>query len=275
MVAPDFDTFIFVPAYNVEKTLCSVLDKIPESVWKRSKILVINDGSIDGTAEILKKYQEDVLVGSGGENSRATRLECFEFQENRGYGAVVKKGISKALESGAKFVVCLHGDGQYPANLLDEFLKHLENFKIEESCNGRVEKLSLALLQGSRHGVAGGAKAGNMPFYKRWGGLFLTTLENCVFKYKLTDRHSGFILYNADFLRRIDLEKLSPSFDIDLELIAIADAMAASDDEGEKMALGELPIPTVYQGEKSNLNVVDYGFRCLRQIYRRYRRNFH
>lgn len=247
-MAAFFDTYIFVPAYNVEKTLATVLDKIPDSVWNRSKILVVNDGSRDGTESVFKNYLETT------ENSRRERLEYVAFEKNRGYGAVVKTGISKALSSGAQYVACLHGDGQYPADKLDEFLNRLENFR-----DGAGQKL--ALLQGSRHSVPGGAKAGHMPLYKRLGGTFLTAVENFAFKYKLTDRHSGFILYNAEFLRTVDVEKLSPSFDIDLELISLADSSG--------FVLGELPIPTVYAGEKSNLRVVDYGLRCLRQVYRR------
>lgn len=257
MSAPVFDTFIFVPAYNVEKTLAGVLDKIPESVWTRSKVLVINDGSKDGTEAVAREYG---AICDSREN-RAGRLKYFAFEQNSGYGAVVKKGITEGLASGAKFVACLHGDGQYPAELLDKFLEHLENFRDEtRDADGSIEKRCLALLQGSRHAVVGGAKAGNMPLHKRIGGAFLTTLENIAFKYKLTDRHSGFILYNTEFLRQVDVDKLSPSFDIDLELISIADA---------RFALGELPIPTVYADEKSNLNVINYGFRCLRLVWRR------
>lgn len=254
-----FDTFIFVPAYNVEKTLAGVLDKIPESVKNRSKILVINDGSKDGTELVARKYP----------------VEYFAFEKNSGYGAVVKYGLAQGLASGAKYIACLHGDGQYPADLLDKFLDHLENYRSGDGLENDAvvgEGRRLALLQGSRHAVSGGAKAGNMPLYKRIGGAFLTALENLVFKYKLTDRHSGFILYNSEFLRSVDLDKLSPSFDIDLELISIADTMASGNSAKggtPKFVLGELPIPTVYADEKSNLNVVNYGLRCLRLIWRR------
>lgn len=256
----DFDTFIFVPAYNVEKTLCAVLSKIPESVWHRSSVFVIDDGSQDGTRQSFEKYLEMVETASYGlQECPVRRLRYFRFEKNSGYGAVVKKGLKEGLASGAKFIACLHGDGQYPADLLDRFLERLENYR---NADGRGnEKTSLALLQGSRHAQMGGAKAGNMPIHKRIGGAFLTALENLVFRQKLTDRHSGYILYSADFLRTVNLERLSPSFDIDLELISIADAGG--------FAVGELPIPTVYADEKSNLNVVTYGLRCLKQIVRR------
>ncbi len=248
-----FDTFIFVPAYNVENTLAAVLQKIPESVWGRSQVLVVDDGSKDRTGEVAKALMNCHNTNSLPEKF-VGRLKYFRFEQNSGYGAVVKKGISEGIASGAKFVACLHGDGQYPADLLDVFLDRLEDFRDKDGA-------TLALLQGSRHALAGGAKAGNMPLHKRVGGAFLTALENVVFKQKLSDRHSGFILYNVEFLKSVNLDKLSSSFDIDLELISIADARG--------VAMGELPIPTVYADEKSNLNVVSYGLRVLRQIWRR------
>lgn len=243
------DTFIFIPAYNVEKTLGDVLAAIPEKVWARSEVLVVDDGSRDDTCGSYEKFAK---AHSG------FPLSYFRFEKNSGYGAVVKKGLKLGSAGIYRYVACLHGDGQYPANLLDKFIDHLENF---EAKDGGGTPTKLVLLQGSRHAVRGAAKAGNMPFHKRIGGAFLTGLENMVFRQKLTDRHSGFILYRTDFLRQLNLEKLSPSFDIDLELISIADARG--------FAIGELPIPTVYAEETSNLNVITYGLRCLRLVWRR------
>ena len=241
------DYFIFVPAYNVATTLASVLQKIPESLWCCSIVLVIDDGSVDDTRGSFETFVES-LDGESVGALKKSHLRYMRFEENRGYGAVVKTGIAEGLRSGAKYVACLHGDGQYPADKLQEFFDYL---KVNE----------LSLLQGSRHLVRGGAKAGKMPLYKRMGGAFLTAVENLAFKQKLTDRHSGFIVYSTEFLKKVDLQKLSSSFDIDLELISIADA------HGFKLA--ELPIPTCYAGEKSNLNVITYGLRVLRQVVRR------
>ena len=245
------DYFVFVPAYNVERTLVEVLSKIDASVLARAHVLVIDDGSRDGTAQAFECF-----MSSGAENASQSEnahnlkshFEYFKFEQNSGYGAVVKKGLAEGLASGAAFVACLHGDGQYPAEKLGEFFAEMENSNLD-------------LLQGSRHAVAGDAKRGGMPLYKRIGGAFLTALENLSFRVKLTDRHSGFIVYSSRFLKTVDLNRLSASFDIDLELISIADAC--------RFAIAELPIPTRYAGEKSNLNVVTYGMRVLRQVWRR------
>lgn len=305
------DYFIFVPAFNVAATLVGVLGRIPPAVMERAQVLVIDDGSKDDTRGVYEMFvaksagvageasaaDSEVAgnaiagtncVGNGvaGNNRAAPGFACADhlqymrFERNLGYGAVVKRGISEGLRSGAKYIACLHGDGQYPAEQLDEFFAHLEgagsspagnqpeNAAPEFDPRGQPEvsapadNLSaIALVQGSRHLTPGSAKAGNMPLHKRIGGAFLTALENIAFRQKLTDRHSGFIVYNAEFLKTLDLAKLSPSFDIDLEIISIADARG--------WRLAELPIPTRYAGEKSNLNVVTYGLRVLRQILRR------
>ena len=257
MSCPAIDYFIFVPAYNVEKTLCEVLSRIDESVLSRSRVLVIDDGSRDGTALAFQKFIEsdylNVPVNAECEEDACNLKSCFEylkFEQNSGYGAVVKKGIAAGLASGAAFIACLHGDGQYPAEKLVEFFDEMENRNLD-------------LLQGSRHAVAGEAKRGGMPLYKRIGGALLTAIENRAFRVRLTDRHSGFIVYSSRFLKTVNLNRLSPSFDIDLELIAIADA--------RNFAIAELPISTRYADEKSNLNVVTYGLRVLRQVWRRMR----
>ena len=242
------DYFIFVPAYNVERTLVEVLSKIDASVLARAHVLVIDDGSRDGTAQAFERFMSGKAECVEDARDFKSRFEYFKFEQNSGYGAVVKKGLAEGVASGAAFVACLHGDGQYPAEKLGEFFAEMEN------CN-------LDLLQGSRHAVAGDAKRGGMPLYKRIGGAFLTALENLSFRVKLTDRHSGFIVYSSRFLKTVALNRLSASFDIDLELISIADA--------RRFAIAELPIPTRYAGEKSNLNVVTYGMRVLRQVWRR------
>lgn len=294
------DYFIFVPAFNVAATLVGVLGRIPLAVMERATVLVIDDGSKDDTRGAYETFVagEAGIAGSDCAGSSlaedragnirdasgfacADHLQYMRFERNLGYGAVVKRGISEGLRSGAKYIACLHGDGQYPADQLGEFFAHLEgagrspvrnqpeNAAPEFDPRGQPEvgapagnSPAIALVQGSRHLTPGSAKAGNMPLHKRIGGAFLTALENIAFRQKLTDRHSGFIVYNAEFLKTLDLKKLSPSFDIDLEIISIADARG--------WRLAEIPIPTRYAGEKSNLNVVTYGLRVLRQTWRRF-----
>lgn len=232
------DTFIFIPAYNVENELPSLLSRIPEEIWDRASVSLINDGSKDDTLNKAMEFKEKTNK----------KLEVFSFSENQGYGAVIKKGLSLALETDASFICCLHGDAQYPPEKLPAFLE-------------AMKKNSIDVLQGSRHVEKGGAKRGGMPFYKRCGGFFLTSIENLVFSTKLTDRHSGFLCFSRRFLKEIPWSRLGHSFDIDLELLAFADA--------RRYKVEERAIETRYAGEKSNLNVITYGMRVLRIVFRK------
>ena len=201
------DYFVFIPAYNVAETLVPVLQKISDEVWTRSIVLVIDDGSLDDTHGAYENFVATL------DNDKKSRLRYMRFEQNAGYGAVVKKGLAEGLRSGAEFVACLHGDGQYPAEQLDEFFDYLKTVNNVDETDER----KYALVQGSRHLTRGGAKAGKMPLHKRIGGAFLTLVENLAFYQKLTDRHSGFIVYSTEFLRTLELNKLSTSFDMSAE----------------------------------------------------------
>ena len=229
------DTFIFVPAYNVSKELPALLGSIPAAALLRcTEIVILDDGSRDSTFDAASAFASAEI---------RARVRVERSAKNCGYGAVVKRGLSLFRKSGAEFAVCLHGDGQYPAAQIPEFLKYMAREKVD-------------VLQGSRLLIPGGARRGNMPFYKIIGGKFLTRIENFCFKYKLTDRHSGFLCYSQNFVQRADLRRLSGSFDIDLGLIALAEELG--------LRVAELPIPARYAGERSSLKVIPYGFRVLR-----------
>ncbi len=62
MSCPAIDYFIFVPAYNVEKTLAEVLSKIDLSVLARARVLVIDDGSRDGTAQAFERFISELSL---------------------------------------------------------------------------------------------------------------------------------------------------------------------------------------------------------------------
>src|SRR5205807_849948 len=107
------------------------------------------------------------------------------------------------------------------------------------------------------------ALAGGMPRYKYAGNWLLNRLERRVFALPLTDFHSGYLVYGARALADVPFDRLSDSFDFDLQVIAAARARG--------LAVGEAPIPTHYGDEISHLNPLTYGLRVLRVVWR-YRR---
>ena len=114
-------------------------------------------------------------------------------------------------------------------------------------------------LQGSRH-KDDTALAGGMPKYKWLSGKILTWMENRTFGLRMTDYHSGFLVYSRRAASTIPFDQLSTYFDFDLEVIASARARG--------LMVDELGIPTRYADEDSHLNPIWYGLRCLRVMIR-------
>lgn len=225
---------VLVPAYNAERTLAGVLQRIPARLVPE-RIVVVNDGSRDGTARVARELAR-----------RDGRLELVDLPRNRGYGGAVKQGMRALLATTVEVAVCLHADGQYAPELLPELLAELERRELD-------------ILQGSRI-ASGTALSGGMPLYKYVAGRGLTALENLTLGLAMTDYHSGYMLYRRRALERIPFERLSDSFDFDLEMIAAGRARG--------LRIGEHPVPTRYADEVSHLNPVTYGLRVLRVMFR-------
>ncbi|MBN1541607.1 glycosyltransferase family 2 protein [candidate division KSB1 bacterium] len=100
---------IVVPTYNEEKNLPQVLNELlllqnPLSEWQiQSKVLIVDDGSKDRSAEIAKQAGVDVL----------------QLPINLGYGAALQSGFIYALENKVDLVISIDADGQHqPSDIL-------------------------------------------------------------------------------------------------------------------------------------------------------------
>jgi glycosyltransferase involved in cell wall biosynthesis len=218
---------VVIPAYNAEKTLARVVGRILKDVFG---IWIVDDGSSDGTVRIAGRLAQT-----------DPRLRIVRRERNGGYGAAMKSGLAAVAKEGADTVACVHADGQYAPEELPAMLETLEQQELD-------------LLQGSRI-ASGTALSGGMPAYKYLAGRALTFLENRVFGLRMSDYHSGYLLYGKRALASIRFGDLSDSFDFDLEVIASARALG--------LRIGERPIPTHYGEESSSLSPIPYGVRVL------------
>jgi glycosyltransferase involved in cell wall biosynthesis len=226
-----------VPAYNAARHLPGVIERLlgaaPAAL---ERVLVVDDGSRDDTAAVA-----DRLAAADG------RIQVVRRPRNGGYGAAMKDGLAAA--AGATTVACVHADGQYSPEALSGLV-------------AEREARGLDLLQGSRI-ASGTALSGGMPLYKYLANAGLNLLENLTLGLRLTDYHSGYLIYGPRALAQIPFGRLSDSFDFDLEVIASARAAG--------LHVGEAPIPTHYGDEVSHLRPIPYGLRVLRVLWR-YRR---
>lgn len=230
---------VVVPAYNAAATIEGVFRRVtPEAARRIAGYIVVDDGSVDDTAAVLGRLAASI-----------PSLTLLRHARNRGYGAAEKTLLRHALGAGADIVLLLHADGQYSPERIPEMLAPFDR--------GGAD-----LVQGSRL-LGGGALAGGMPLYKYVANRCLTALENRAFGLRLAEYHSGYMAYARRFLERVAFERLSDSFDFDLEMIVMARVGG--------FRIAEVAIPTIYADEVSHLNPVRYGLDVLR-VVRRYRR---
>jgi len=231
--------FVLMPAYNAGATVEKVFARIPEEARKRiQRYFVVNDGSKDDTSAALERVKREFPT-----------LTVLTHEVNRGYGEAEKTLLRAAIEADVEVGVLLHSDGQYSP---EKILELLDPF----------DRGTADMVQGSRM-LGGGALKGGMPLYKYVANKALTAVENWAFGMKLAEYHSGYMLYSRRALETIPFEKLSASFDFDLEMIVLARAKG--------LRIAEIAIPTIYAGEKSHLRPVKYGFDVLK-VVRDYRR---
>jgi glycosyltransferase involved in cell wall biosynthesis len=99
------DTLVFIPAWNEEENVPAVLDDL-QRVLPDADVLVIDDGSTDGTAQVARAHGADV----------------HSFGENRGLRKAIAAGYAQALERGYAYCGRVDADGQHPAPELARLL---------------------------------------------------------------------------------------------------------------------------------------------------------
>ena len=216
-----------MPAYNAEATLEQTVRDIPDDIV--DEIILVDDFSKDRTVEIAKRLD----------------LTVIQHSENRGYGANQKTCYDEALNRNADIVVMIHPDYQYDPKIIPYAL-------------GFIEKNICDIIIGSRIRDRKEAIKGGMPLYKYFSNRLLTIIENIVFGQNLGDFHSGFRVFRAEVLERINYHRNSNDFVFDTQILA----QAAYFD----FRLGDVPIPARYFPEASSIglyNSIKYGLGTL------------
>ena len=149
-----------IPAYNEEKALADVIAKTFKYV---DKVIVVNDGSVDKTAEVALNAGAEVI-------SHSTKL---------GKGEALKSGF-KALNDDS-IIVTIDGDGQHNPNEIPDLIKPI----VEGSAD---------LVNGSRY--MNGPEE-NTPAYRRVGQRVLDIATNISAGIKVTDSQSGFRAFSS------------------------------------------------------------------------------
>jgi len=159
------DILAIVPAYNEEKNILRVIDDLL-SIDLALDILVVNDGSADGTSQTAKATE---------------KVQVMDLPKNLGIGGAVQAGFKFAERNGYRMAIQFDGDGQHIASEVPKLLAVLEAGNANMVIGSRFLK---------RH------KGFRSTFVRRFGIRTFMVLNSFIIGQKITDNTSGFRAYD-------------------------------------------------------------------------------
>jgi glycosyltransferase involved in cell wall biosynthesis len=200
---------ILMPLYNEAATLADVLDEVRRHTAAR--IVVVNDGSTDGSAEILAAAE-----------ARLPDIHVLTHALNEGYGQSLIDGFRYAVDGGFDVAVTIDCDRQHEPRLIPEFLEASRRFDI---------------VSGSRyHPEAPGSQDPAPPDRQRLNEE-ITRIVNELTGYGLTDAWCGFKAYRVAGLARMHLGERSYGLPLQVWLQAAH----------LRLTVTEIPVPRIYK----------------------------
>lgn len=169
-----------MPTYNNADTLGNVIDGI---LAFTQNVIVINDGSTDKTAEILKHY---------------TQIICISYHENKGKGYALRMGINSAREQGYRYAISIDSDGQHKPSDLPVFL---------EAVQREPDTLFVGARNMNQEGIPGKSTFGH-KFSNFW-----YRVETGI---KLPDTQSGYRLYPLNQISQMKFYTRKFEFEIEV-----------------------------------------------------------
>lgn len=174
---------IIIPAYNEEKTIVSILDKVIsvdliQNVQK--EIIIVNDCSKDSTLEIAQDYIK---------NNPNQIIRLIEQPINMGKGAAIHKGIEVAS---GDFVIVQDADLEYDPNEYNILLRPI--------LDGFAD-----VVYGSR--FLGGKPHRILFFWHSIGNKYLTFASNMFTNLNLTDMETCYKLFRAEIIKSLYLKE--------------------------------------------------------------------
>lgn len=159
---------IIIPAYNEESSLASFLPSVLSFCEERKyKVIVINDGSSDGTQAVLEKHASN------------TGLRILKNKLNKGYGGAIKTAVS-AVDTA--YCITIDADGQH--DLKD------------------VERLYTEIVSSDHDMIIGSRKNQSGEYYRNAGKSIIRSIAKLLMPLKIHDLNSGMKIYNADLAKK-------------------------------------------------------------------------
>lgn len=232
------DISIIIPAKDEERRLPSfLLDVISfcQASPQRYEIIVVDDGSRDGTAAVVEKFQ-----------SKFDGLHLISLRQNRGKGYAVKQGV---LRAGGEIVLFMDADGSTPPAMIEEYLPLL--------AAGNDIVIGSRVVSDSKHRV-------HAKSYRKVVGQVFNFFVHRLLMPDILDTQCGFKMFRREVVRPVFGRLNITGFGFDLELLYLARLLG--------YRVKEVPVDWRHV-DASKTNLISDSWRMLVNIFQI--RNWH
>jgi len=187
--AEDVSLLVVVPAYNERANLAGVVADLAR-VISRNNILIVNDGSTDGTENLLP----------------ALGVRWLTLSQRLGVGGAVRAGIRYAKKAGYEYVVRVDGDGQHRACDIARMLAPVAAGRADVALGSRFlhraaeQHGTSRVTSAAKHGRTRGRRPDSARL-RRFSQVLLAACLSTVTRKRFTDPTSGFWLFGPRALR--------------------------------------------------------------------------
>jgi glycosyltransferase involved in cell wall biosynthesis len=179
---------IIVPVYNEKKTIRAILKKVSNLKNLRKQIIIVDDGSTDGTTEILKNEYFN----------KKKKYKVIFHKINQGKGAAIKSA-QKFIKQ--KYVAIQDADLEYNPSDLQKIFNFIIDNKYDVVYGSRV--LNKNKFQNTRNFT---------HFVRIWGNIFLTKVSNLINNQDLSDAHTCYKVFRSRIFKKIKLKEKGFAF---------------------------------------------------------------
>ena len=176
------DCLVIIPTYNEKENIANIIP-YTLNLSDRFEVLVIEDGSPDGTANIVRDLMQKF----------PDRIHMIERTGKLGLGTAYITGFKWAIEKGYSYIFEMDADFSHPPEKLLELL---------DACENKGAYLSV----GSRY-VKGGSVV-NWPFDRLFLSWVASKYVRLVTGMRIKDTTAGFVCYRKEILEKINFNKI-------------------------------------------------------------------
>lgn len=182
-MAPINKLSIVIPAYNEERTIHFILDKVRDVQLLNGiskELIIVNDCSSDDTEGAVARYREA---------NPEMNIQYFAHEVNKGKGAALHTGIARAT---GEYLIIQDADLEYDPEEFNDLLRPV--------LSGFADVVYGSRFQGSKpHRI--------LFFWHTIGNKFLTTLSNMCTNLNLTDMETCYKLFRTDMVQSLTLRE--------------------------------------------------------------------